>query len=42
MPAQTKTSMMIAPWNGCQFWLNDVEHRDRIFRDEAGGRQLRF
>src|SRR5439155_25938016 len=19
-----------APWNGCQFWLNDVEHRERI------------
>ncbi len=22
---------IIAPWNGCQFWLNDLEHRDRIF-----------
>jgi hypothetical protein len=22
---------IIAPWNGCQFWLNDREHRDRIF-----------
>lgn len=21
-----------APWNGCQFWLNDVEHHDRIFQ----------
>ncbi|MBI4292367.1 MAG: NAD(P)-binding domain-containing protein [Betaproteobacteria bacterium] len=20
-----------APWNGCQFWLNDPEHHDRIF-----------
>jgi len=23
--------VITAPWNGCQFWLNDVEHRDRIF-----------
>jgi dimethylaniline monooxygenase (N-oxide forming) len=22
---------MTAPWNGCQFWLNDVTHHDRIF-----------
>jgi len=22
---------IIAPWNGCQFWLNDVKQRDRIF-----------
>lgn len=22
---------MLAPWNGCQFWLNDVRHHDRIF-----------
>jgi dimethylaniline monooxygenase (N-oxide forming) len=22
---------IIAPWNSCQFWLNDVEHRDGIF-----------
>jgi dimethylaniline monooxygenase (N-oxide forming) len=21
-----------APWNGCQFWLNDVEHHERIFK----------
>jgi dimethylaniline monooxygenase (N-oxide forming) len=21
-----------APWNGCQFWLNDVEHHERIFQ----------
>jgi dimethylaniline monooxygenase (N-oxide forming) len=21
---------IIAPWNGCQFWLNDLAHRDRI------------
>ena len=20
-----------APWNGCQFWLNDARHHDRIF-----------
>ena len=20
-----------APWNGCQFWLNDPRHHDRIF-----------
>ena len=20
-----------APWNGCQFWLNDTRHHDRIF-----------
>jgi dimethylaniline monooxygenase (N-oxide forming) len=20
-----------APWNGCQFWLDDAEHRDRVF-----------
>jgi dimethylaniline monooxygenase (N-oxide forming) len=20
-----------APWNGCQFWLNDTKHHDRIF-----------
>src|SRR5262249_38193278 len=20
-----------APWNGCQFWLNEIEHRRRIF-----------
>jgi dimethylaniline monooxygenase (N-oxide forming) len=20
-----------APWNGCQFWLNDVAHHDRVF-----------
>jgi dimethylaniline monooxygenase (N-oxide forming) len=20
-----------APWNGCQFWLDDPEHRDRVF-----------
>ena len=23
---------MIAPWNGCQFWINDVEHRDQVFK----------
>ncbi|MDQ2762137.1 MAG: NAD(P)-binding domain-containing protein [Pseudomonadota bacterium] len=22
---------MLAPWNGCQFWLNDARHHDRIF-----------
>ena len=21
---------IIAPWNGCQFWLNEVVHRDRV------------
>jgi dimethylaniline monooxygenase (N-oxide forming) len=22
---------MLAPWNGCQFWLNDARHHDQIF-----------
>jgi cation diffusion facilitator CzcD-associated flavoprotein CzcO len=22
---------VLAPWNGCQFWLNDAKHHDRIF-----------
>ncbi len=22
---------LLAPWNGCQFWLNDARHHDRIF-----------
>ena len=22
---------ILAPWNGCQFWLNDARHHDRIF-----------
>jgi hypothetical protein len=24
-----------SPWNGCQFWLNDESHHDRIFRTFA-------